>query len=47
MNILEDVIKNTRPSVPLEELKKYALVKAKIDGEKNDQVNKKNQIGFK
>ncbi len=46
MNILEDVIKNTRPSVPLEELKKYALAKAKIDGEKNDQVNKKNQIGF-
>lgn len=46
MSILEDVIKNTRPSVPLEELKKYILMKAKIDGEKNDHVNNKNQIGF-
>lgn len=32
MAILEEVIENTKPSVPLHELKKYEVLKAKMDG---------------
>lgn len=44
MKILEDVIKNTKPSVSLQELKKYEVIKAKMDGEP---VEQRPRIGFK
>lgn len=47
MKILEEVIKNTKPSVPLQELKKYELIKAKMDGENIEQKNERPPIGFK
>jgi transitional endoplasmic reticulum ATPase len=47
MDILENVIKNTRPSVPLHEIKKYELIKAKMDGENIEPKNDRPIIGFK
>lgn len=47
MSILEEVIKNTKPSVPLQELKKYEVIKAKMDGENIEQKNERPRIGFK
>lgn len=47
MNILEEIIKNTKPSVPLQELKKYEVIKAKMEGEKVEQKNERPRIGFK
>lgn len=47
MKILEEVIKNTKPSVPLQELKKYAQIKAKMEGENIEQKNERSRIGFK
>ena len=47
MKILEEVIKNTKPSVPLHELKKYEVIKAKMDGENIEQKNERPRIGFK
>lgn len=47
MKILEEVIKNTKPSVPLQELKKYEVIKAKMDGENIEQKNERQRIGFK
>lgn len=47
MKILEEVIKNTKPSVPLQELKKYEVIKAKMDGENVEQKNERPRIGFK
>ncbi len=47
MKILEEVIKKTKPSVPLQELKKYELIKARMDGESIDQKNERPRIGFK
>lgn len=47
MSILEKVIKNTKPSVPLQELKKYEVIKAKMDGENIEQKNERPRIGFK
>lgn len=47
MKILEEVIKNTKPSVPLQELKKYEQIKAKMDGENIEQKNERPRIGFK
>ncbi len=47
MKILEEVIKSTKPSVPLQELKKYEIIKAKMDGENIDQKNERPRIGFK
>jgi len=47
MKILEEIIKNTNPSVPLHELKKYEIIKAKMDGENIEQKNEKTRIGFK
>jgi len=47
MSLLEEVIKNTKPSVPLNELKKYELIKAKMDGKNISQQNERPRIGFK
>jgi transitional endoplasmic reticulum ATPase len=47
MAILTEVIKNNKPSVPLQELKKYELIKAKMDGEYIEQKNERPRIGFK
>jgi transitional endoplasmic reticulum ATPase len=46
MAILTEVIKNNKPSVPLQELKKYELIKAKMDGENIEQKNERPRIGF-
>jgi transitional endoplasmic reticulum ATPase len=46
MKILEEVIKNTKPSVSLQELNKYELIKAKMDGENIEQKNERPRIGF-
>jgi transitional endoplasmic reticulum ATPase len=46
MAILTEVIKNSMPSVPLQELKKFELIKAKMDGENIKQKNEKPRIGF-
>jgi transitional endoplasmic reticulum ATPase len=47
MSLLEEVIKNTKPSVPLHQLKKYEEIKAKMDGENIKQQNQRPRIGFK
>ena len=47
MSLLEKVIKNIKPSVPLNELKKYELIKAKMDGKNIAQQNERPRIGFK
>ncbi len=47
MKILEEVIKNTKPSVSLQELKKYEMIRAKMEGEVIDQKNDRPRIGFK
>jgi len=47
MKILEEVITNTKPSVPLQELKKYEIIKARMDGENVGQKNERPRIGFK
>lgn len=47
MSILEAVINKTRPSVPLQELKKYELLKARMDGETIEQKTERPRIGFK
>jgi transitional endoplasmic reticulum ATPase len=47
MQILEDVIKNTKPSVPLLELQKYEIIRAKMNGEKIEPKNERPRIGFK
>jgi len=46
MKILEEVIKDTKPSVPLQELKKYELIKAKMDGVNIEQKNERPRVGF-
>lgn len=45
MNLLEEIIRNTQPSVPLHELKKYESINAKIEGKAPD--NNRTIIGFK
>jgi transitional endoplasmic reticulum ATPase len=47
MDILEQVIKNTKPTVSLNELGKYEEMKAKMKGENNVQRGERTQIGFK
>ena len=50
MSLLEKIIKTTKPSVSLQELKKYEVMKAKMDGESIEQKEQKNdrpRIGFK
>lgn len=46
MKILEEIIKNTKPSVSLEELKKYEIIKAKMEGEDIEKKNDRPRIGF-
>jgi transitional endoplasmic reticulum ATPase len=46
MSILEEVISNTKPSVPLQELKKYELMKAKMDGVIIEKKNDRPRVGF-
>ena len=36
---LENIIKNTKPSVPLHELQKYEIVRAKMNSEETEQKN--------
>ena len=47
MAVLTEVIKKSNPSVTLQELKKYELIKAKMDGENIEQKNERPRIGFK
>lgn len=47
MKILEEVIKNTKAPVSLKELKKYEFIRAKIDGENNENKGERPRIGFK
>lgn len=47
MQILENIIKNTKPSVPLHELQKYETVRAKMNSEETEQKNDRPRIGFK
>ena len=47
MEILENTIKNTKPSVSLQELKKYEIVRAKMNSENIEQKNERPRIGFK
>jgi len=46
MKILEEVIKSTKPSVSLQELKKYEVIKAKMGGELIEKKNDRPRIGF-
>ncbi len=50
MEILENVIKNTKPSVSASELNKYEELRKKMEGESNSTINKTSErtiIGFK
>lgn len=47
MNILKNVIKNVKPSVPLHELKKYENIKNKMDVEIFENKNERPRIGYK
>lgn len=48
MEILEFIIKNTKPTVSLSEIKKYDLLKRKMDSDnEEDDSNKRNPIGFR
>jgi len=47
MNHLEEIIKSTKPSVSIQELKKYELINAKINSENVEQKNERKKIGFK
>jgi len=46
MKILEDVIINTIPSVPLQELKKYELMRMKMEGVSIEKKNDRPRVGF-
>ena len=46
MNLIENVIKSFKP-FPKEELKKYEIIKAKMEGKTIEQRNERPQIGFK
>ena len=47
MVILANIIKATKPSVPLQELQKYETVRAKMNSENTEQKNDRPRIGFK
>jgi len=47
MKILEEIIKSTKPSVTLQELKKYEIIRTKMVGENVEQKNERPRIGFK
>jgi transitional endoplasmic reticulum ATPase len=46
MKIVEDVIKITKPSVSIQELKKHEQIKIKMDGDNIEQKNDRPKIGF-
>ena len=46
MSILEEIISNSKPSVPIQELKKYELMKAKMDGVVIEKKNDRPRVGF-
>ena len=46
MSILKEIITNTKPSVPLQELKKYELMKIKMEGVVIEKKNDRPRIGF-
>jgi transitional endoplasmic reticulum ATPase len=46
MHILENIIKNTKPSVPLHELQKYETVRVKMNSEPIEHKNERPRIGF-
>ena len=45
MAILQKVINDTHPSVPLSEIKKYEIIRAKMEGEQGS-TQEKRTIGF-
>jgi transitional endoplasmic reticulum ATPase len=47
MKLLDIIIENTKPSVPLHELQKYETVRAKMNSEETKQNNERPRIGFK
>jgi len=47
MSILENIITTTKPTITLQELKKYETVRAKMNGEIIEQKNDRPRIGFK
>jgi transitional endoplasmic reticulum ATPase len=47
MLIMENTIKNTRPSVSLQELQKYESLREKMTSENNEQKNDRPKIGYK
>lgn len=46
MLILENIIKLTKPSVPLHELQKYEIVRAKMNSENTQNKEEKPRVGF-
>jgi transitional endoplasmic reticulum ATPase len=46
MKMLEDVINNTSPSVPIQELEKYKQINLKMVGNRMDSNSKRPRIGF-
>jgi transitional endoplasmic reticulum ATPase len=46
MNMIEDVIKTTKPSVPLQELEKYEKIRSIMNGENTNDKNNRRKIGF-
>jgi len=47
MRILHDIIKSTRPSVPIHELRKYKTIESKMNLEDTEDKNERPRIGFK
>lgn len=47
MKILEDVIQNTQPSVTIQDLQKYELIRARMEGETDPQKPDRPRIGFR
>jgi len=47
MAILEKIIKQVKPSVPIQELQKYEMIRAKMNSENVEQKNERPRIGFK
>ena len=47
MQILENIIKKVKPSIPIHELKKYELQRAKMNSENTEEKNDRPRIGFK
>jgi len=47
MTILEIIINSTKPTITIRELKKYEIVRAKMNGENIEEKNDRPRIGFK